>query len=101
MNIRRHRRTKFVLKENLNRHIRTPLLEKERLLLSEYDIPIHEVIKKKRTDVDKIPVHVSLFVYQLSKLHFFRFVIILFEFLVPDTFKLCYMAWYNLYMICN
>ena len=55
MNISKHRTTKFVRKENLARHVRTPLLEKERVLVSEYPVQIHEVVKKKRRDVDKVP----------------------------------------------
>jgi len=55
MNLSKHRNTKFVRKENLARHIRTPLLEKERTLVSEYPVDIHEVVKKKRRVVDTVP----------------------------------------------
>jgi len=118
LNLSKHRVTKFVRKENLSRHVRTPLLEKERSLVSEYETNLHEVVKKKRTDVDKIPgsslscssdifqylktnmletyelilVHVSLFVYQMSKLWFFKFIKILHEFMIPDSFTLGYLG---------
>lgn len=92
MNLSKHRNTSFAKTENLNRHIRTPLLETHRELITEYPTNIHEVTKKKRADTDKVPVHVSLFVYQLSKLWFYKFVVTLHEYLTPDSYKLCYMG---------
>ena len=55
MNLSKHRQTKFVLKENLQRNIRTPLLDKEHEMVTEYDVGIHEVVKKKKKDIDNIP----------------------------------------------
>jgi len=55
MNLSKHRNTKFVRKENLQRNIRTPLLDNEHEMVTEYKVGIHEVVKKKRRDVDKIP----------------------------------------------
>ena len=97
MNLIKHRNTSYALEANLYRHIRTPLVEKERRLVSEYDIPIHEVTKRRRSDVDKVPVHISLFVYQLSKLLFFRFVLILHEYLQPDSYTLCYLGMFQIF----
>ena len=55
MNLSRRRKISYALSENLRRHIRTPLLERERTLLSEFDTNIHEVSRKHRDEVDKIP----------------------------------------------
>ena len=92
MNLRKHRDTKFVKSENLGRYINTPLLDRYYELQSEYKIGIHEVVKKRKHDVDDIAVHVSLYVYQLSKLHLYKFILVLYEFLMPKTFKLLYMG---------
>ena len=92
MNLTKHRNTRYALQENLHRHIRTPLVEKERQLVSEYEIPIHEVSKRRRKDVDKVAVHISLFVYQLSKLLFFEFIMTLHEFLRENSYRLCYLG---------
>ena len=92
MNLKKYRDTRYAKEENLYRHIRTPLLERERPLKSEYEIPIREVTKKRRVDVDRVPVHISIFVYQLSKLLFFEFIITLHEFLIEGSYKLCYLG---------
>jgi hypothetical protein len=93
MNLEKHRTTKFVLKENLYRSTRTPLLEKNSCLISEYPINIHEIIKKKKNIVDTIPVQISMFVYQLSKLWLYKFVLILHDNLMPKSFTIAYMGW--------
>ena len=92
LNLQKHRKVSFTLAENLNRHTRTALFEKEHVLMSEYSTEIHEVSKKKRNITDTIPVHISLFVYQLSKLKIFEFLIDLFDHLIPYEFEICYMG---------
>jgi len=47
---------------------------------------------KKFPIFELLLVHVSLFVYQLSKLWFFKFVKTLHEFMVPDSFTLGYLG---------
>ena len=59
MNLERHRSTKFVLKQDLAKHTRLPLCERDVKLECEYDIPIHEVTKKKKKITDSIMVHLS------------------------------------------
>jgi len=68
MNLSKHRNTKFVRKENLQRNIRTPLLDNEHEMVTEYKVGIHEVVKKKRRDVDKIPG--KCFYYHTRQLYF-------------------------------
>ena len=92
LNLSKHRETKFVKTENLCRHINTSLLDRTRELNGEYDTGIHEVTKKKKHDTDDIAVHISLYVYQLSKLHFFKFIMVLNEYLREESYKLCYMG---------
>ena len=96
MNIERHRNTKYVFEKNLHRYNRTPLLEKETKLVTEYDINVFEVISKKRVNTDSIPVHISLFIYQMSKLWLYQFILVLFEYLKPNSFTLAYIG-----KICN
>ena len=90
--VEKHRRTTFAKSENLYRHNQTPLLESELQLVSEYETGIYEITKKKRKTTDMIPVHISLFIYQMSKLWFFQFVMTLNEFLIPKTYRFCYIG---------
>ena len=91
MNLDHHRSTKFVHADNLRRHNRTPLLQKEQELLTEYSTNVFEISKKKRFNTDKIPITISLFIYQQSKLHFYKFVMLLHDYLVTGSYKLLYM----------
>lgn len=92
LNLQKHRKVSFTLAENLNRHTRTALFEKEHVLMSEYSTNVHEVCKKKRNITDTISVHISLFIYQLSKLKIFEFLIDLYNHLIPYEFEVCYMG---------
>lgn len=92
LNLEKYRKTSFAKKENLRRHINTPLLDNHFELQSEYPVDIHLVSKRKRKENDRVPVHLSCFIYQRSKLWFFKFVLVLFDYLKPYHFKLCYMA---------
>ena len=60
------------------------------MLRTEYDVDLHEISKKKRQVIEKVPVHVAIFVYQRSKLIFFQFVIDLFNCLEEYAFTICY-----------
>lgn len=65
MNIEKRRTTKIVGRDQIRAHMMKPLLETKGQLLPEY-VPeeegrLYELTMKKRKDVDKIPVHVSLF----------------------------------------
>ena len=55
----------FCSDENLPRHLNSPLLEAENELISEFDTKSWEVIKKRKKEVDDIPVQISFFVYQV------------------------------------
>ena len=90
MNIKERKRTIFVTSKNLNRHVHSPLVEREREMVTEYPTHIHEITKQRREMTDDIPVIVPLFVYQLSKLHFYKFVMFLDAHLVQGSFRLCY-----------
>jgi hypothetical protein len=92
LNLQKHRKVSFSLAKNLNRHTRTALLENEHALISEFPTNVHEVCKKKRTIVDTIPVHVSMYVYQQSKLKIYKFLIDLFDHLIPYEYEICYMG---------
>ena len=116
MNIEKRRKVKIVHKDEVRTHMMKPLLDVKHPLLPEYiteqDAHMFELTLKKRSDQDKIPVHVSLFgrlnnicifflnetfystlkVYQNSKLHFFKFVLVLAEHLDPTAYKICYMG---------
>ena len=90
LNKSRFRHCSFVREENLAIHTRQAHCEKQKSLETEFKTGLHEVCKKYRTIHDDVPVHVSLFVYQRSKLLFFRFIVTLHEYLVPGGFKICY-----------
>ena len=90
LNVRKKRSVKFVDEDNLQRHIVTPLLEQENKLNSEFDTKIYEVVKKCKTISDSVPVHLSLFVYQKSKLHFFKFVKFIWDHLIEGSYTFAY-----------
>ena len=90
LNVKKKRNVKFVDEDNLYRHIRTPLLERENKLNSEFDTKIYEVVKKCKTISDSVPVHLSLFVYQKSKLHFFKFVKFIWDHLIEGSYTFAY-----------
>lgn len=90
LNLERQRKTKFALEENLQQNVRSPLVERYHELHGEYQTGIFEIIKKKSKITDKIPVQCSLAIYQLSKLHFLDFVIVLHKYLRPLSFRLVY-----------
>ena len=92
LNLQKHRKVSFSLAKNLNRHTRTALLENEHALISEFPTNVHEVCKKKRAIIDTIPVHISMFIYQLSKLKIYQFLIDLYDHLIPYEYELCYMG---------
>ena len=92
LNLQKHRKISFSLAKNLNRHTRTALLENEHALISEFPINVHKVCKKKRTIIDNIPVHISMMVYQISKLKIYEFLIDLFDHLIPYEYEICYMG---------
>ena len=92
MNLEKHRKTAFVRPKNLYRHINTPLLEANTELQTEFTTDVHEVITKKKKIEDTIPCHISLFVYQLSKLWLYKFVFTLDEYLVAKSFRIAYVG---------
>lgn len=96
MNLKKHRRTAFVLPHNLYRHLNTPLLERNRELQTEFPTTVHEVVRKKKYIEDTIPVQISIFVYQLSKLWLYKFVLTLHEYLIPRSYRLAYIGKINL-----
>ena len=65
MNIEKRRKVKIVHKDEVRTHMMKPLLDVKHPLLPEYiteqDAHMFELTLKKRSDQDKIPVHVSLF----------------------------------------
>ena len=120
MNLSKHRSTNFVHAKDKLRAIRSPLVDSHRAISSEYPIQLFEVVKQKKVLTDNIPVHCrkslkqkfylilklfeltvcpkifssfeSLFVYQNSKLWFFQFVMVLHQFLVKGSYKICYLG---------
>lgn len=65
MNIEKRRETRIVGRDKVRSAMMKPLLETRDLLLPEYageqDQKLYELTLKKRKDIDRIPVHVSLF----------------------------------------
>jgi hypothetical protein len=61
-------------------------------LYSEEPLDLFELTKTKKSITDRIPVHVALFILQLSKLHMLKFLDFLYDHLIPGSFKLLYMA---------
>ena len=65
MNIEKRRETRIVGRDKVRSAMMKPLLETRDLLLPEYaeeqDQQLYELTLKKRKDIDRIPVHVSLF----------------------------------------
>ena len=65
LNVKKKRNVSYCGEETLGRHIKSPLMEHDNELASEFDTECWEIIKKKKKEVDDIPVHISLFVYQV------------------------------------
>ena len=65
MNIEKRRLTKIVGRDKVRSAMMKPLLETRDLLMPEYadaqTSKLYELTLKKRRDIDRIPVHVSLF----------------------------------------
>lgn len=65
MNIEKRRLTKIVGRDQVRSAMMKPLLETKDLLLPEYtqeeEGRLYELTFKRRKDVDRIPVHISLF----------------------------------------
>ena len=105
MNIEKRRKTRVVGREFVHKNAMKPLLERMTLLKPEYqphaDRHLFELTMKKRSDTDKIPVTIALFVYQLSKLHFFKFVLMMKEHFEEDAFKICYIGISSIRFIQN
>ena len=72
MNLEKRRRTVVVGREKLQRVAMKPLLENSQELLPEYisdeKCKLYELTFKKKKDVDKIPVTISIFVELLKKI---------------------------------
>jgi hypothetical protein len=94
MNLEKHRKTSYVRPQNLYRHVNTPLLERNRQLNTEFTTDVHEVVTKKKKIDDSIPIHISLYVYQLSKLWLYKFIFTLDEFLISGSFRISYIGNY-------
>ena len=66
MNIEKRRYTKIVPRKKVHKFMSKPLLESRNIVLPEYrqeeDFKLYELSLKKRKDLDRIPVHISLFV---------------------------------------
>lgn len=90
LNLVRQRNTTFALEKNLQNNIRTPLVERYHTVNAEYETGVFEIVKKKSKIKDTIAVHCSLFIYQLSKLHFLNFVLVLHEYFREGSFRLVY-----------
>ena len=60
-------------------------------LFAEEEIDLYELTKSKKSATDKIPVHVALFILQLSKLHMLRFLDFLYDHLISGSYALLYM----------
>ena len=79
MNIEKRRRTVVVGRDKLQRVSMKPLLEKTQELVPEYipeeECKLYELTFKKKRDVDKIPICVSLFVELLKQYLVFKYVI--------------------------
>ena len=99
MNLEKHRKTSFVRPKNLYHHINTPLLESNKQLVTEFSTDVHQIVKKNKKICDTIAVHVSLFVYQLSKLWLYEFIFTLHDYLRPNSFRISYIG--NFFKICR
>ena len=54
---------------------------------------IYEVTKTPTTIIERFPIHCGNCVLHLSKLLLMRFVVFLYDFLIPDSFKFIYTGW--------
>ena len=90
MNVSDRKNIAFARTEDMKKHI-SLLLESSQQIFTEYDIDLLELTKAKRSISDKIPVHVALFILQLSKLHMLKFLDFLYEHLIHGSFRLLYM----------
>jgi len=82
--------TIFIRSSQLSTHERDFLFREKFELFSEYPIDLFEVQKNRRSIKDSVPTHVSLFILQEAKLRMLEFLFVLYNFLRPGSFRLCY-----------
>ena len=90
MNVSERKKTAFTRSDGIKKHT-SILLEDIQPILTEYEVDFYELTKAKRSITDKIPVHVALFILQLSKLHMLKFLDFMYEHLVEGSFRVLYM----------
>ncbi|CAG5111295.1 Oidioi.mRNA.OKI2018_I69.chr2.g5616.t1.cds [Oikopleura dioica] len=89
-NVSKYRETKYIDDADLYRYIRSPLLEKNEIISAEGPTSLVKIVKKKKTQRDSVPTHISAFIYQKSKLVMFNFIDNICTHLKEGSFKLCY-----------
>lgn len=92
MNLERQLSAKFIPIEKLWSSMRTPYYRSHSHLDAEGRTDICLIKKKKRRHHDSLATHISLFVYQESKLHLYQFIQTILNFFEKDSFKLTYIG---------
>jgi hypothetical protein len=92
MNLERQLSAEFIRLEKLWFNMRTPYYRSNSLLDAEGRTDTCLLKKKKRRQNDSLATHISLFVYQQSKLHLYEFIQTVLTFFEKDSFKLTYIG---------
>ncbi|CAG5081146.1 Oidioi.mRNA.OKI2018_I69.PAR.g9798.t1.cds [Oikopleura dioica] len=84
--------TKIVAADGLYRALRNPLLKQMETLKSDGHRvdPLHEVSFKKKRIIEDLAIHIQIFVYQNSKLLFFKFLDVLRKYMREGSYRFCY-----------
>ena len=90
MNLEKREQVIYCRQKDLPKHCNNVLFKRHTALKTEYELDLFEVVKKKRIQVDSLPVICGLTILQLAKLHMLRFIHFLHDCLQPGSFTLLY-----------
>ena len=92
MNLLKHRNVKFRTSDNLSRVVNSVYYDRHELLLSESETQFFEVVSKKRTIKDSVPISTAFYILGNAKLTVLRFMNDLQKCIVNDAIRLLYMG---------
>lgn len=92
MNLERQLHAKFIPLGKLWSEMRTPFYRNHEILDAEGRTDVVLMKKEKRRQSDLLATHISMHVYQKSKLHLYRFIHTIFHFFREGSFMLTYIG---------
>ncbi len=90
MNLEKREQVVYCRQSELQKHCNNVLFKRHTALKTEFEIDLFEVVKRKRTQVDALPVTCGLTILQLAKMHMLQFTHFLLDCLQPKSFSLLY-----------